>query len=92
MVLNNENAAPGLDTIISKLGNVESLSYVEAKPEGALSFRVRSNEYFIPVAGTVDVAEEVQKLEEELTYTEGFLKSVQKKFGANPSNAEFFLH
>lgn len=79
MVINNENAGKNLDSIISKLGNVEELTYVNEKPEGALSFRVRSNEYFIPVTGAVNVEEEISKLEEELKYTEGFLKSVQKK-------------
>ena len=78
-VLNNEKAGKDLDTVIAKLGNVEGLSYVEEKPEGALSFRVKSNEYFIPVSGAVNIEEEVEKLQEELKYTEGFLKSVQKK-------------
>ena len=44
-----------------------------------MSFRVKSNEYFIPLSGTINIEEEVKKLTEELTYTEGFLKSVQKK-------------
>ncbi|WP_224489809.1 valine--tRNA ligase [Robertkochia flava] len=78
-VLNNENAGKALDAIIRKLGNVDALTYTDEKPEGALSFRVRSNEYFIPVTGAVNVEEEIEKLEEELKYTEGFLKSVQKK-------------
>ena len=47
--------------------------------EGALTFRVKSNEYFIPMDGAIDVEAEIKKLSEELTYTEGFLKSVQKK-------------
>ena len=33
----------------------------------------------MPLTGTVDVAAEILKLEEELKYTRGFLKSVQKK-------------
>ena len=78
-VIDNENAGQGLDAIICKMGNVETLSYIQEKPEGALSFRVGSNEYFIPVTGSVNVEEEISKLEEELKYTEGFLKSVQKK-------------
>ena len=55
------------------------MSYVDEKVEGALSFRVKANEYFIPMAGAINVEEEIQKLTEELSYTEGFLKSVQKK-------------
>ena len=44
-----------------------------------MTFRVKSNEYFIPIAGSINVEEEIKKLREELNYTEGFLKSVQKK-------------
>ena len=78
-VLNSENSAKTFDSVISKLGNVEVLSYVDAKVDGALSFRVKSNEYFIPISGSVNVEDEIKKLTEELAYTEGFLKSVQKK-------------
>jgi valyl-tRNA synthetase len=79
MVINNENTETTFDGIISKLGNVESIEYVEQPIEGALTFRVKSNEYFIPMEGAIDVEAEIEKLEEELRYTEGFLKSVQGK-------------
>lgn len=78
-VLNQENVTNEFDSIITKLGNIDSLDYVEDKVNGALSFRVKSNEYFIPVAGTINIEEEIKKLTEELKYTEGFLKSVQRK-------------
>jgi len=78
-VLNNERTATRFDTVIKKLGNISGLNYVTEKVDGALSFRVKSNEYFIPMAGAIDVEAEVKKLTEELNYTEGFLKSVQKK-------------
>ncbi|WP_417445120.1 valine--tRNA ligase [Joostella sp.] len=78
-VINNDEVSNTFDTIISKLGNIDELSYVSSKVDGALSFRVKSNEYFIPVSGAIDVEEEIKKIEEELKYTEGFLKSVQKK-------------
>ncbi len=78
-VLNNENTTSKFDSVITKLGNISSLTYVTKKVAGALTFRVKSNEYFIPVAGTINVDDEIKKLTEELNYTEGFLKSVQKK-------------
>ena len=65
--------------MISKLGNISELNYVDAPVDGALTFRVKSNEYFIPIEGAINVEEEIEKLQEELIYTEGFLKSVQKK-------------
>ena len=78
-VLNNDNVSKDFDAVIAKMGNVAELSYVDAAVDGALSFRVKSNEYFVPMAGAIDVEAEVAKLNEELKYTEGFLKSVQKK-------------
>ncbi len=78
-VINNEAASKTFDSVVSKLANLESISYVNAPIESALTFRVKSNEYFVPMAGAIDVAAEIQKLSEELKYTEGFLKSVQKK-------------
>lgn len=78
-VINNENVAATFDEVITKLGNLESIGYIDQPVEGALTFRVKSNEYFIPISGSVDVEEEVKKLTEELKYTEGFLQAVQKK-------------
>lgn len=78
-VINNEDIDTTFDEVISKLGNLETLEYVKEPVEGALTFRVKSNEYFIPMDGAIDVEAEIKKLTEELSYTEGFLKSVQKK-------------
>ena len=78
-VLNNEQIQPTFDEVIKKLGNLEEVAYVTEAVEGALTFRVKSNEYFIPMSGAIDVEAEIKKLTEELNYTEGFLKSVQKK-------------
>jgi valyl-tRNA synthetase len=79
LVLNNAAQTKTFDSIISKLGNISSLEYTKEAVENALSFRVKSNEYFIPANDTIDVVAELSKLEQELKYTEGFLKSVQKK-------------
>ena len=66
--------------IIKKLGNIDKLTYTRAKVDGALSFRVKSNEYYIPISSdNINVEDEINKLKEELDYTEGFLRSVQKK-------------
>ena len=79
LVLNKAAQTKTFDSIISKLGNISSLKYTNEAVENALSFRVKSNEYFIPANDTIDVVAELSKLEQELKYTEGFLKSVQKK-------------
>ncbi|MEW4924907.1 valine--tRNA ligase [Algibacter sp. 2305UL17-15] len=78
-VINNEKVHTTFDAVIAKLGNLETIDYVNEAVEGALTYRVKSNEYFIPMSGAIDVEAEIEKLTEELSYTEGFLKSVQKK-------------
>lgn len=78
-VINNENVSSNCDAIIKKLGNINTLEYHSTAIESALTFRVKSNEYFIPINGNIDVTAEVEKLEAELKYTIGFLKSIQSK-------------
>ncbi len=78
-ILNNDKVSANFDSVIQKMGNISEISYVTSTLEGALSFRVKSNEYFIPMIGAIDVEAEKAKLEEELKYTQGFLKSVQGK-------------
>jgi valyl-tRNA synthetase len=69
------------DAVVIKLGNLSEFKVVEAKIEQAVSFRVKSFEYFIPIEKIVNVAEEKAKLTQELNYTKGFLKAVQGKLG-----------
>ncbi len=78
-VINHEGSTEEFDALISKLGNISSLNYINEKLDGALTFRVKSNEYFIPIAGAINIEEEIETLTQELKYTEGFLKSVQGK-------------
>lgn len=84
-VMNNEQASTYFDSVVLKLGNIVDLVYITEKIDGALSYRVKSNEYFIPITGNIDVEAEIAKLTEELNYTKGFLRSVQGKL----SNEKF---
>ncbi len=67
------------DSVISKMCNLSSFSLVSEKQAGAAGFMVGTTEYTIPLTGMMDVEAELQKLQAELTYTEGFLQSVLKK-------------
>lgn len=78
-VENKENWGKDFDDIIKKLCNVENLSYVSQQQDGALSFSVKSNIYYIPIEGSIDVEVEVEKLKKDLDYYTGFLVSVEKK-------------
>lgn len=85
LVMNADNTNTYFDGIIMRLTNLESLNYIQEKPEGAVSFRVKGNEYFIPLQGYLNIGEEIEKLQNELKYTRGFLHSVQNKL----SNEKF---
>lgn len=78
-MMNAEGVDSQMDAIVQKLGNLSKLEATDASLDGALTFRVKSNEYFIPISGAIDVEAEIAKIKEELNYTKGFLKSVQGK-------------
>ncbi len=65
--------------VISKMCNLSGFTPAGEKPEGALSFMVRTTEFFVPLAEEIDVGKEIEKVEKEITYTRGFLESVMKK-------------
>jgi len=65
--------------IITKLANLEDLEESADKIEGAASFIIQGDEFFIPLEGAIDTDKEIENIEKELAYTKGFLKSVDKK-------------
>ena len=85
-VLNNENKSSNLDSLIIKLCNISKLVYTKIEVENSISFRVKSNNYYVPVDNNnINIEEEIIKLKKELQYIEGFLNSVRKKL----SNSRF---
>lgn len=68
-----------LPEVLSKLGFTESLAEVETAPENAVSFRVGTTEYYVPLGNQIDVEEEREKLQKELEYQKGFLAKVSQK-------------
>ncbi|MEZ7855946.1 MAG: class I tRNA ligase family protein, partial [Polaribacter sp.] len=78
-VIDNDTNSKEFDTVIKKLTNTSIIKIVTEKVEGA-SFRVKSNEYFVPISNeNIDVEAEVKKLEAELKRAEGFLFGIAKK-------------
>ena len=78
-MIDNDTNSKEFDTVIKKLTNTSIIKIVTEKVEGA-SFRVKSNEYFVPISNeNIDVEAEVKKLEAELKRAEGFLFGITKK-------------
>ena len=78
-VINNEGVSDKYDSIIKKICNVNAILYVKNEVKDVISFRMNTNIYFIPLSTEVDIKDEILKLENELKYNSGFLKSVEKK-------------
>jgi len=78
-VIDNDKNTKEFDAVIQKLTNTAAINYVSEKVEGA-SFRVKSNEYFVPISiENIDIEAEIKKLEGELKRAEGFLFGITKK-------------
>ncbi|MBL4754185.1 MAG: valine--tRNA ligase [Flavobacteriales bacterium] len=73
------------DPIVSKLINLEEMVFSMEKPENSQTLVIGSVEYFVPMTGKIDNVAESKKLQSELDYTKGFLKSVLGKL----SNEKF---
>jgi valyl-tRNA synthetase len=77
--------APNNVALIKKLGNISRYELIETKPEGASVFMVTTSECFVPMANLIDVAAETERLQKDIEYNKGFLKSVVAKL----SNEKF---
>lgn len=67
------------DDVIIKLCNLSELQYSPDQPADSVSFIVGTTECFIPLVQNINVEDEIKKLEEELSYQQGFLVTVMKK-------------
>jgi valyl-tRNA synthetase len=77
---NDDDPKAGIfDSLILKLGNLESIEYIRYNEGQAAGFIVKSTEYFIPLNENIDVEAELLKIEDEIKYVRGFLNSVMKK-------------
>jgi valyl-tRNA synthetase len=65
--------------VIRKLGNLSALHMVDVKPEGMISLVVKSLECAFPLPEQMNKEEEIARLQKELDYAQGFLKSVEQK-------------
>ncbi|MCK5168306.1 MAG: class I tRNA ligase family protein, partial [Bacteroidales bacterium] len=67
------------DSCVTKMANLSSIENTETKIDGAVSFMVKSTEFYIELGDLVDVEEELKKLNDELEYNKGFLVTAMKK-------------
>ena len=77
--ISNEKKLPFTE-VLKKLGNLESVKAIKSEKDiSDYTFIVEDIEFAIPVNFNLDSKFEQEKLKNELSYAEGFLKSVRKK-------------
>lgn len=73
------------DSVICKMANLNEIKTVQEKDPTAATFLVGITEFSVPLGNNIDIEAELEKLNNELQYLEGFLISVDKKL----SNEKF---
>ncbi len=71
--------ADTFNAVIAKMCNLTAITHEAEKTASAVSFLVGTTEYAIPLGCLINVEEELEKLQNELVYQQGFLASVLKK-------------
>jgi len=80
----NNELFVSFEAILKKLANLNSISFGQ-NMDNAISFVIKSDEFFLPIGEQLDVEKERENLLKEIDYTKGFLNSVAKKL----SNEKF---
>ncbi|RXK49579.1 valine--tRNA ligase [Aquirufa rosea] len=73
------SAYVAIQAILVKLANLESIQFIQEPMAEAQSFVVKSDQYFVPLESNEDPAVLRAESEKELSYLEGFKKSVEAK-------------
>ena len=80
----DESHVSGLESVLTKMGNLTAIENTDTPDDTAVSFRVGTTEFAIPMGSLIDKDAEIAKMQEELAYHEKFLKSVEAKL-SNPN-------
>ena len=68
-----------LESAIQHLTNLEKVEHISEKVDGAFGFMVGRHRFYIPFSAGFDVETEKAKIQKDLDYQLGFLKSVRGK-------------
>jgi valyl-tRNA synthetase len=75
----------GVLPMVVKMASLESLEITSAEISNGVAFLVGNGKFFVELEIAIDVEEERKRLQKELEYYQGFVKSVQNKL----SNEKF---
>jgi valyl-tRNA synthetase len=76
------------ESVFRKFLPITEYGFVQEKPDGTLSLAIEGNEFYQPLPDNIDIGAEREKIQKEIDYQEGFLKSVSQKL----SNEKFIAN
>lgn len=71
--------ADELNELTKKMAALENIEKIEEKANNTVAFMIKTTEFFVPIGDNLDAEAEIEKLNEDLKYNEGFLHSILKK-------------
>lgn len=81
----DEKYPNAMDKVIQKLANISEIHRTKSINDNSAQFMIGTMTFAIPFTNTVNIEEEILKLEADLNYQKGFLASINKKL----NNANF---
>lgn len=69
----------GLKPMLVKMANLSDLSFTQTDIANSVSFLIGTEKFYVELEQTINVAEERERLNKDLTHYQGFIQSVQKK-------------
>ena len=78
-VVRDENYPAEYEAVIAKMANLSQVVFVEEKNPMDAAFIVKTTQYFVPMGDNIDKEAEIEKLQKDLAYQQGFLATVMKK-------------
>ncbi|NBB89184.1 MAG: valine--tRNA ligase [Bacteroidetes bacterium] len=66
-------------SLLQRMGQLGELGHADARPDQSVSFVSGTDTYYVPIGDFIDTEAEIEKLNKDLEYARGFLKSVEKK-------------
>jgi valyl-tRNA synthetase len=76
-LLNSE----GMKSMVMKMAFLESLDMTDEGIDNSVSFQVKTHKFFVELNQEINKEEECERLNKELEYFQGFVKTVEKKLG-----------
>ncbi len=71
----------GMKAMVMKMAFLESLDMTEDSIDNSVSFQVKTHKFFVELNQEINKEEECERLNKELEYFQGFVKTVEKKLG-----------